>query len=272
MKQAPIKYFGGKGNMIGKLLELFPPVSEYDHFLDAYGGAGTVLLNKPVTPVEVYNDLNRNAHALFAVLVDKALFLEFQRLTEVALYDELTSEEYLVALTDDTLTLVERAFRFWYVSRVRHGSGIGGFVCNSTIRRGMSKSTSDFLSSVDGLSALHTRLSRVVVRNCDAIKLIPQFDYKRALIYLDPPYVHSTRGGARYETDADDNHHVALVEVLNSIRNAYVVLSGYDNPIYDSLKGFTKHSFEVATVDGHNVPKTKREFVWRNFEPMRLLL
>lgn len=268
--KAPIRYFGGKGGMLTKLLHYFPDPSRYDTYIDAYGGAGTVLLAKPLTKVELYNDLNRNVYSLYKVLTDAALFEDFRRRAELVFYDECTSQEYRRALRTDDLSLLERAFMFWYVARTKRAGGGGGFIVNGSVRRRMSKSTSDFLSSVEGLPLLHQRLSSVIVRNCDALDLIPQFDRHRCLIYLDPPYHHDERTETRYETDADDAHHRQLVETLNAVRRAYVVLSGYDNGVYDGLQGFTKHQFEVKTVSSTNTPKVKTETVWRNFEASQM--
>lgn len=259
--------------MMGKLLSYFPDPSLYDHYVDAYGGSGAVLLAKPITKQELYNDLNRNAYSLYKVLTDPALFEQFQRRAELVLYDEALAREYRDALKGDSLSILERAFQFWYLARVHRGGGMGGYTVNMSTRRGMSKSTSDFLSAVDGLADLHSRLSRVIVRNCDALTLIPQYDWHRCLIYLDPPYALETRGEARYETDATREHHQSLVSVLNGIKHAYVVLSGYDNQTYAGLEGFTMHQFEVKTVSGHgNAPKTKTETIWRNFESAQMSL
>lgn len=264
---APIRYFGGKGTMVDTLVSYFPLAEDYDTFIDAYGGSGVVLLNKPRATMEVYNDLNKNVYSLFKVLQDRSLFDEFSHKCQLAYFDEWTSEEYEESLRYDELGPVERAFRFWYVNRTRRAGGQGGFIFNLVVRRQMSKSVSDFLSAVDRLPALHQRLSAVVVRNRDALELIRECDYPRTLIYLDPPYVHSTRTGTRYETDADDNHHELLIETLNSIRRAYVAVSGYDSAIYAGLQGFTRYDFTVNTVTGNNLPKSKTESLWCNYVP-----
>lgn len=266
---APIRYFGGKGGMINELLSYFPDSSAYDSFVDVYGGSGVVLLNKPRVPIEIYNDINKNVYTLFKVLRDPVLFAGFQRLCELALYDESTSDEYRLSLRDE-LDDVERAFRFWYVNRTRH-NGVGGFSINTTVRRETSKSVSDFLSSVAELPGLHARLSTVVVTNRDSLDFISEWDRKRTLLYLDPPYVHSTRTEARYESDVDDEHHNRLVEMLNAIKNAYTVLSGYDNELYNQLKGYTRHDFVVNTVSGNGDPKQKTESLWINYDSMRTL-
>lgn len=87
------------------------------------------------------------------------------QLCELALYSETLSNEFIERLRvqEAQLSQPQRAFMFWYVNRTRH-NGVGGFSINTTVRRGMSKSTSDMLSSVAGLPALHDRLSSC---NCD---------------------------------------------------------------------------------------------------------
>lgn len=269
---APIRYFGGKGGMLTKLLSYFPDPSLYDTFVDAYGGSGTVLLNKPLTKVEIFNDLNRNVYALFKVLVDPVMFAEFKRRAELALYDEATCFEYRHRLDREELPVVDRAFMFWYVGRTKRAGGHGGFIINPTVRRRMSKSTSDFLSSIENLKPLHERLSSVIIRNCDALELIKWADRPRTFIYCDPPYHQETRTSTRYETDADAEHHARLVEVLDRVRRAYVVVSGYEHPIYDGLHGWHKEQFNVNMVTSTNVPKVKTETIWRNFEPTMLPL
>lgn len=265
--KTPIRYFGGKGNMINTLVSYFPSARNYDTFVDAYGGSGVVLLNKPRTTMEVYNDLDQNVYSLFVVLRDPDLFHPFYEQCQLAFYDETTSETYEASLRTDELTLLERAFRFWYVSRTRRGGGLGGFMMNLAIRRRMSKSVSDFLSAMDGLPALHARLSPVIVRRMDALKLIQELDFKRTLMYLDPPYLHNTRTGARYRVDATQEHHEQLVDTLNQIQHAYIALSGYDNDLYAGLQGFTRYDFTVNTVTGNNERKTKIESLWTNYVP-----
>ena len=38
-----MKYFGGKGSMSGKILEYFPKSSEFDTYIEVYGGGASIL-------------------------------------------------------------------------------------------------------------------------------------------------------------------------------------------------------------------------------------
>ena len=63
----PVKWHGGKFYLCHRIIEQFPPHHTY---VEPFGGAASVLLNKPACPVEVYNDLDQRITGLFRVLRD----------------------------------------------------------------------------------------------------------------------------------------------------------------------------------------------------------
>lgn len=135
------------------------------------------------------------------------------------------------------------------------------------VRRNMSKSVSDFLSSVDRMPELHERLKHLIIYNRDALELMDKYNHPNCLLYCDPPYVWSTRGATRYDIDQDDAFHKRFIDKCISSKSK-VLVSGYDNPIYNALEenGFTKTTFNVNTIDGNRRPKTKTEALWRNYD------
>lgn len=85
----------------------------------------------------------------------------------------------------------------------------------------------------------------------------------RALVYADPPYLHSVRTCARsrYRYEVDDAHHEKLLEVLNGLRCA-VMISGYRSEMYDRrLAAWTRTDFQVMTRGG-----VRTECVWSNVQ------
>ena len=168
-------------------------------------------------------------------------------------------------MTNENISIVDRAFNFFYVNRTSH-NGIGGFSMNSHIRRGMSKAVSDFLSCIDRLPELHDRLSRVMVTNMDGVKLIEKYNKPNVFLYCDPPYEQSTRTGARYKVDMNREGHLNFIDaVINS--KSKILISGYDCELYDKLtdNGFSKVKFEVKTIDGNFKKKIKIETLWKNY-------
>ena len=91
--RSPIKWFGGKANMVAKLLPLLP---SHKCYCEPFGGSGALLFGKPQSSVEVYNDLDSDVVAFYRIFHDKKkmerlqwkcehtfysreLYLEFQR-------------------------------------------------------------------------------------------------------------------------------------------------------------------------------------------------
>lgn len=262
---APIRYFGGKGTMYKEIIANFPEPS-YRCYIEPFSGTYTVGLHMPyIPPVEIFNDLNKNVYALYKVLRDESMFNEFIKLVELTPYSEDMRYEAKDKLNDDGISDVERAYYFYIFNRFSM-NGIGGFSVNLLVRRNMSKSVSDFLSSVDRMPELHERLKHVIVYNRDALELMDKFNAEDCFLYCDPPYVWSTRGTQRYDVDQDDEFHKRFVDKCLESKSK-LLISGYDSPIYDKLveKGFNKVKFDVSTTDGNRKPKTKTEVLWRNY-------
>lgn len=265
-KNSCIKYYGGKGGMLNKIYEFFP--QEYDTFLEPFCGSAVVSINQPQEKCNcIINDLNRNVYSLFKVLTNEILFNEFKNKCDLTYYNEDIRQECVNLLVDENLSVMDRAYSFFVVNRMSF-NGIGAFSVNRCIRRNMSKSVSDFLSTVDGLYDLHQVLSKMVICNQDGIKLIEKHNSNNTFIYLDPPYHHSTRTSTRYDIDMDDDGHRLLLNTIVESKSK-ILLSGYDNDLYETIlvkeNGWNKHSFEVKTTSGNFKPKTKLETVWFNY-------
>ena len=255
----PITYFGGKGTMFKEIISEFPEKETYDTYIEPFGGSYSVGLNMPyIPPVEIYNDLDKNLYSLYKVLQDEELFKEFKFKCELIPYDDNFRHECRELLSQSKeMTLLDRAFTFFYANRTSF-NGIGGFKLNSVIRRGTSKSISDFLSCVEGLSDFHLRFKNVVVCNTDGISLMGRFSKENVFMYLDPPYVQSTRtSNTKYKVEMDDDKQDEFLDAC--VKNkAKLLISGYDNEKYEILldNGFTKKNF---------VTNNRIETLWKNF-------
>ena len=264
--QPAIRYFGGKNNMYNEILKYFPKDGTYNTYIEPFAGSygiGLKINNPP--PIEIYNDLDKNVYSLYKVLSDISLFNEFKDKCDLVLYNEDLRKEFKGLLKTDNISMVDRAFYFFYVNRTSH-NGIGGFSKNTYIRRNMSKSISDFLSSIDRLPELHDRLSKVIVTNTDGIELIKKYNQSDVLIYNDVPYVQSTRTSTRYDVDMNNDDQKRFLDVVIESKSK-ILISGYDCELYNILEenGFEKHKFEVKTISGNFTPKTKTEVIWRNY-------
>jgi len=265
---SPIRYFGGKGGMYKEIIKHFPSDDTYDTYLEAFGGGGSILFQKsPNTPIEIYNDLEENVYSLFKSISDPLLFKIFKEKCDLTYYSEQLRKEYIQSLRRDSLSIVDRAYKYFIVNRTSR-NGIGGFSMNLIIRRNMSKSISDMLSTVDNLEPVHQRLSRVIITNKDALKMVDEYNSENVFIYADPPYHHSRRTNVRYKVDMDNEKQKIFIDkIINS--KSKILLSGYNNDEYERLlenNNWIRVDFDVHTVDGKERPKTKVESLWKNYQ------
>ena len=65
-----------------------------------------------------------------------------------------------------------------------------------------------------------------------ATDLIRRFDYENVFMYIDPPYLLSTRTGKQYKHEMTDKDHMEFLDTLLNSK-AKIMLSGYRHPLYD---------------------------------------
>lgn len=263
--KSPIKYFGGKNGMANKIIPFFPENYRELTYLEPFCGSAAMLFHKDRSPVEIINDLDQNIYSLFKTLIDPTLFDKFKHLSDLSFYSEDIFQEYQSDLKNE-LDIVERAYKFFYCNRVAY-NGIGGFSSSDVVRRKMSKSVSDFLSSIDGLFDVHNRLSNVVVHNRNAFELIKKWDRPNVFMYLDSPYALETRSSGGYKHDMNDDDQDEYLQLLLSIENAKVLVSGYNCTRYNVLDnaGWKRFDMEIKTQNNNRVGKSKTESLWFNY-------
>jgi DNA adenine methylase len=252
-----LRWFGGKWRLAPWIISHFPSHRVY---VEPFGGAGSVLMRKERAYAEIWNDLDGEVVNLFQVLRsdDAAKLVELITLTPFA------HDEYRAAydITDDP---VERARRLIVRAFMGFGSNAvhakSGFRANSN-RSGTTPSH-DWDNYPPALTQIVERLRGVVICNGDAVRIMEQHDNAETLHYVDPPYVHSTRGEAvknAYSHEMDNDQHGALLDALCEMRGM-VVLSGYPHPIYDeALQGWERVERE-ALADG---ARKRTEVLWLN--------
>lgn len=260
-----LRWLGGKYRLASWIISHFPPHRIY---VEPFGGAASVLLQKERSYNEVYNDLDGELVNLFQVLRGNraAELLESLRLTPYA------RAEYMAAFTpsDDP---VERARRTIVRSHLAHGTG-GVRLDRPTGFRtdGPSGSTNvagEWADLPEALGAVVERMRGVNVEQRPALDLISRYAGPDTLFYLDPPYMPETRStksrkpGERYHTYAFEMDEAGHAELLALCRqsSAMIVISGYPSAAYDQqLMGWRR--VEAQARAHRNSPRT--ECLWMN--------
>lgn len=259
-----VRWYGGKWKLAPKLLGFFPAHRVY---VEPFGGGGSMLLRKPRSYAEVYNDLDGEAVNLFKVLRNEA---QACRLVEQLRLTPFAREEFEQSfeISDEP---VERARRLIVLSFMGFGANAHsryqtGFRSNSN--RSGTTPAQDWRNYPDALPFAIDRLRGVVIEATDARKCMARHDGPATLHYVDPPYIMSTRwkgdpsGRERrgYVHELSDDDHVDLLTFLRGLRGM-VVLSAYAHPLYErALSGWRR--IEIATYADGARPRT--EIVWLN--------
>ena len=260
-----LRYHGGKFRLAPWILQFFPP---HGCYVEPFGGAAGVLLQKPHSYAEVYNDLDGEVVNFFRVLRDPAKCADLVRACQLTPYArEEFDEAYLP--TDDPLELARR-------TAVRAGMGFGsasvtssstGFRTDTRRKHGTAQHVwADYPS---GLRAIGERFAGVLVENRPAVDVMRQHDGPDTLHFVDPPYVRSTRRigggghGRSYRHEMTDEQHIELLAALSQLQGM-VVLSGYPSDLYDSrLQAWERHTTKARMSSGRGTA-LRTEVVWLN--------
>lgn len=258
-----LRWHGGKWRLAPWIISHFPPHRVY---VEPFGGAASILLNKERSYAEVYNDLDGELVTLFRVLRDpeaSARLISLLRLTPFA-KDELDAS--YIASPDPVecaRRLVVRSFMGF------SGSGaLGlstGFRSNS--HRSFTTPAHDWMRYPDCLRDAIERLAGVTIENAPAVGVLKRHDRPDTLHYVDPPYLPETRTKKKsqwikhkYRHEMSRTDHAALLRQVKRLKGM-VVLSGYPSPLYDKdLRAWTRIERD-AYADGS---RPRVEVLWIN--------
>jgi DNA adenine methylase len=240
-------YFGGKWRTAPWIISHFPP---HEVYIEPFGGMGSVLLRKPPAFNEVLNDVNGDIVNLFQVLRDPELAGDLIRRLRFTPY---AREVYRQAVGEAVAP--EPLDRAWAFLVRLHFSMFQRAFCDekdfSVRMYGASKRPpAHFKNYPEHLIDVTERLKTVIIENLDGPYLIQRYSRfmgDRALVYCDPPYLHSTRACRKgYRHEMTDEDHIRLAEIILSSPMMFVI-SGYDSGLYNDLyKGWRKAYKQAA--------------------------
>lgn len=232
----PLRYHGSKWRLGKWIIKHFP---DHECYVEPYGGGAAVLLQKPRSWLEVYNDKDEDVVNFFRMLR--------QRPNELARAIEFTpyaKREYELAAQDHPDPL-ERARRFYArawmsisgpTAQWRTGWRRQKVVTKENGRKRMTPAAITFMQT-EHLYQVAERLRGVQIECDDAQSVIERFDSQNTLFYLDPPYPASTRGRwykAAYRYEMTDDQHREMAMQISELEGM-VVISGYRCGLYDEL-------------------------------------
>jgi DNA adenine methylase len=252
-----LRYYGGKWRIAPWIVSHFPPHLNY---LELCGGAGSVLLHKPRSKLETFNDIDQQVNFFQALRDQTDELMRVLKLTPWSRTEYYQSHQ----LTDDP---VENARRFFVLSwQSLHGatqwSRSGWRVQKHADGRSTCAPRDGW--DIDHLYQVAERFRGVQIEHMDALELFQRgYDSPETLTYFDPPYVSAVRSRTdRYKYEVGDDYHAQAAEVLREAKG-YVIVSGMASPLYAEL--YEAHGWKRVETDSRgNSASMRIEALWLN--------
>jgi DNA adenine methylase len=252
-----LKYPGSKWARAQWIVSHFPAHTVY---VEPYMGSAACFFQKEPAASEVLNDLSGNVVNLFRVIREHG-----QELADLIAFTPWAREEYDASFVPAD-TEIEQARRFLVRCWQAHGTRLSAKTGWRKVgARGNASTTSLWRQLPDRLLVTIDRLRQAEIECHPALDVIAEYNAPEVLLYVDPPYVLSTRSSVLYEHEMADTDHIALLDLLDHHRGS-VVLSGYAHPLYDERLVHWQR-ITVSAFAEHG--KQRTEVLWLNAKAQR---
>lgn len=255
--KAFLKYPGSKWRIAKEIIKLIP---EHHSYLEPFFGSGAVFFNKKPSKIETINDIDSNVTNLF-----KCMREDPRRLAAKVALTPYSRDEYVNAYEDKADTY-DQAVNF--LIKCCQGRGFRttgekvGWKRDIQGREAM-YAVRSWVQLPQMIEAAAERLRQVQIDNSPAIEIIRRFNCQNVFMYVDPPYIRSTRlhKKAQYKYEMTDQDHTELLEELLKSK-AKIIISGYQSELYDE---FLKKWKKIETNSNDQTGRRITEILWMNY-------
>ena len=232
-------YMGGDYYLTPYIARMIPPHTTY---VEVFGGGAPLLLNKPPSKVEVYNDIDGDLVNLFMVVKDR--IKEFMEYFEWILYSRKIYYDFLRNYKRER-DPVKRAVMYYYIIRCSFNGMIGaGF---STGANPEGKTTHKFWRRIDELKLIHERLKYVIIEQLDFRECIRRYDKEYTFFYLDPPHLFyaTEKHKDYYVMNFTDSDYFDLLNILTKVKGKWLLKQNYIPAIIEWAR---EHEYSMRIV------------------------
>jgi len=253
-------YIGGKTRLAEWVIGHLPPHTTY---VEPFGGSASVLLNKPRSKVEIFNDKDSDVVTFFRAAREKPEELaEWCRWVPFSeqLHDEWADEFFAGERpTDD----VEHAGRWLFLRYSQYAGKVArksGFKRESPLDDKGSRNARNWLNAPERIQQVADRFRGVSIAHEDYHTVLERYDSPETVFYLDPPYYEKED---LYRESAD---HAELEAALCDVEG-YVLVSYTDIPpgLYEDDRWHVVERAVTHSAAGNG--KMANERLLLNFEP-----
>lgn len=253
---AVLPWFGSKRAIASDVVRQFGPHRAY---YELGCGGLSVTLAKPVTAHETIVDMHWHLINLCQVIQNPtACVILYDRLQRTICCESIFKEaqqaiKHTPHLETKDLGNFDLAYHY-FISQWMGRNGVSGterhnYQMAVRWRPGGGHGGVRFRSATENLPWWHQRLRSLTILQRDMWDVLPEIaDVPNVVIYVDPPYLHHTRGNSSYIHDflaafhppksraGERQHtHAGLAQMLHRFKKARVVVSYYDHPLLAEL-------------------------------------
>lgn len=249
-----LKYPGSKWRIAEWIISFFPAHKVY---LEPFFGSGACFFLKTPAYIETINDVDGNIVNLFRVCREHP-----EELARAINLTPFSREEFQKCYekSDDPIEQARRTLVRYHQSFGTSNSSKNSWRNVQTYGGPRCATMWNYLPET--IVSCCERLKEAQIENTDALQLIARYDNPDTLIYCDPPYLQNIRKKNMYACEMKDAEHIELLKLLKK-SNSKIILSGYDNEMYNSeLSDW--HTAEKPTTAQMGLHRTEK--LWMNFD------
>lgn len=226
--KSPLAWLGGKSRLANEIIQRIPTHTAY---IEVFAGAAWVLFKKPESRVEIINDINKDLITLYRCVKHHLPALVEQFKWILVSRDEF---ERFIRTPPDTLTDIQRAARFLYISKSSFGSRL------TSPSWGVATTTHPRLNLLrieEDLSQAHLRLSRAHIECKPYQEVITRFDKTNNFFYIDPPYWDCENDYGKGIFSKQDFG--TLAGLLDKVQGKFIMSLNDTKGVRDTFSNFT---------------------------------
>lgn len=258
-----LKYPGSKWRIVDELITLIPPHHTY---LEPFFGSGALFFRKEPSAIEMINDLDNNVTNLFQCIQEDAEKLS--RMVMTTPYSRWVYDKaFNISIENDRYhKACQFLIRCWQGHGFRTNKYKVGWK-NDVQGREKMYALWNWYRLPEWIIEVAERLRMVQIEKRPALEVIARFNYPNVFMYIDPPYLLSTRTGEQYKYEMEDREHEDLLKELLKSRSQ-IMISGYASEMYDDMLS----EWNRKELQSHaEMGKHRTEVIWMNYNPMTQL-
>ncbi len=264
---SPLRWYGSLNRFAGRIVGLFP---KHECYCEVFGGSAAILLSKPPSEIECYNDIDARLVNFWRALREPGMRKRLVAMLEMTPFARAVFRA-CVADRDDTGDPVKRAWSF-VVACNQSRNGEPGWQSQWSYNRRGGKNARAWANLPPRLAEVGRRLKHVQVEDLPFEDCLRRYDSRGTLFLLDPPYLLETRShSGRYTHECGREDHIRLLRIARGLK-AKVAACAHRSDLYDEmLHDWRRTDFRCGNIAGSGAEGRKVSHrvlsVYTNYDP-----